>query len=157
MSTASTMNTDSRSESRQFCTFLLGENRMGLDVLCVQEVVRTLRLTPVPLAHPAVRGLMNLRGQIVTAIDLRTRLDLPQPAGEIPPISIVVQTGDGPVSLLVDEIGDVVEVTEDQLEPPPDTLSSRNRELILGAYKLPEKLLVILDHERVVTLPAAST
>src|ERR671927_111898 len=107
---------------RQYCTFYLDGHYFGLDVLRVQEIIRHQEMTRVPLASPVVRGLINLRGQIVTAIDLRRRLDLPdRPAGQLP-VNVVVQTDDGAVSLLVDEIGDVVEVSDRQFEPPPETL-----------------------------------
>ena len=111
------------SANHQYCTFYLGEQCYGLDVLNVQEIVRSQPLTRVPLAHPMVRGLINLRGQIVTAIDLRRRLDLPARDDERESVNVVVQTDDGAVSLLVDEIGDVLEVTEEQFERPPETLA----------------------------------
>jgi purine-binding chemotaxis protein CheW len=101
-----------------------------------------------------VRGLINLRGQIVTAIDLRERLALPSRSDDHVPINVVVQTDDGAVSLLVDEIGDVLEVTEEQFERPPETVNGASRDLIQGAYKLANRLLVILDPELVVSLPA---
>lgn len=141
--------------SRQYCTFYLGDQCFGLDVLKVQEIVRYQPLTHVPLAHPMVRGLINLRGQIVTAIDLRERLNLPARLEEFEPVNMVVQTDDGAVSLLVDEIGDVLEVTEDQFERPPETLPGAARDLIQGAYKLADRLLVILDLEQVISLPVA--
>ncbi|MBC7821533.1 MAG: chemotaxis protein CheW [Planctomycetaceae bacterium] len=137
---------------QQFCTFYLGEQCYGLDVLRVQEVVRSQPLTRVPLAHPAVRGLINLRGQIVTAIDLRRRLNLPELAAITEPVNIVVQSDDGAVSLLVDEIGDVLEVSQEQFELPPETLQGAAREFIQGAYKLSDRLLVILDPERIVSV-----
>lgn len=138
--------------SQQFCTFYLGEQCYGLDVLKVQEVIRSQPLTRVPLAHPAVRGLINLRGQIVTAIDLRRRLDLPELSGNNEPVNIVLQTDDGAVSLLVDDIGDVLEVSQEQFELPPETLQGAAREFIQGAYKLSDRLLVILDPERIVSI-----
>jgi purine-binding chemotaxis protein CheW len=141
------------SASRQYCTFYLGEQCFGLDVLKVQEIVRPQPLTRVPLAHPVVQGLINLRGQIVTAIDLRRRLELPERDESCDPVNVVVQTDDGAVSLLVDEIGDVLEVTQQQFERPPETLQAASRELIQGAYKLPDRLLVILDPELVVSVP----
>jgi purine-binding chemotaxis protein CheW len=141
------------SASKQFCTFYLGRQCFGLDVLKVQEIVRHQPLTRVPLAHPMVRGLINLRGQIVTAIDLRERLDLPPRDDGSEPVNVVVQTDDGAVSLLVDEIGDVLEVTEQHFERPPETLQGSAREQIHGAYKLSDRLLVILDPELIVTVP----
>jgi purine-binding chemotaxis protein CheW len=139
--------------SQQFCTFFLGQQCFGLDVLKVQEIVTQQPMTLVPLAHPMIRGLINLRGQIVTAIDLRCRLELPPLSADLEQVNIVVQTDDGTVSLLVDKIGDVLEVTADQFERPPETLKGVARELIRGAYKLPDCLLVILDTDLVVSLP----
>src|SRR5262245_46354614 len=98
-------------------------------------------MTRVPLAHPVVRGLMNLRGQIVTALDLRRRLELPERPDDESPVNVVVQADDGAVSLLVDEIGDVLEASDDQFERPPETLRGVARELIRGTYKLPDRLL----------------
>lgn len=139
--------------SHQYCTFYLGDQCFGLDVVRVQEIVRSQPLTLVPLAHPMVRGLINLRGQIVTAIDLRARLALPPRMESHESVNVVVQTDDGAVSLLVDEIGDVLEATEEHFERPPETLQGAARDLIQGAYKLTDRLLVILDSELVVSLP----
>jgi purine-binding chemotaxis protein CheW len=133
---------------RQLCTFFVDGHYFGLDVLKVQEIIRAQEMTRVPLAPSVVRGLINLRGQIVTAIDLRRRLDFNDRPADQEPINVIVQTDDGAVSLLVDEIGDVLEVSESLFERPPDTLQSKARELILGAYKLPDRLLLILDPER---------
>ena len=141
------------SAGHQYCTFYLGDQYFGLDVLKVQEIVRHQPLTKVPLADEMVRGLINLRGQIVTAIDLRRRLDLPEFTEDRDPVNVVVQTDDGAVSLLVDEIGDVLEVSEEDFERPPETLQGSSRELIRGVYKLDGKLLVILDPELIVTVP----
>jgi len=141
------------SATHQYCTFYLGDQYFGLDVLKVQEIVRQQPLTRVPLAHAMVRGLINLRGQIVTAIDLRRRLDMPEFTEDHEPVNVVLQTDDGAVSLLVDEIGDVLEVSEADFERPPETLQASSRDLIRGAYKLDGKLLVILDPELIVTVP----
>lgn len=143
--------------SRQYCTFFLGDQCYGLDVLNVQEIVRPQALTRVPLAHPMIRGLINLRGQIVTAIDLRTRLGLPARESCNESVNVVIQTDDGSVSLLVDEIGDVLEVTERQFERPPETLRGSVRDLIRGAYKLPDRLLIVLDPELIVSVPSVNS
>lgn len=140
------------SDARQFCTFYLGDDFFGVDVRRVQEVLRHQQQTRVPLAPKMIRGLINLRGQIVTALDLRCRLGLGEPAEDTIPINVVVRTEDGPVSLLVDEIGDVVEVTDDDFEPPPETVKGIARELVVGTYKLPDRLLLILDTDKTVNL-----
>lgn len=139
-------------ETRQFATFFLDGLFFGVEVLKVQEVIRYQEMTRVPLALPVVSGLINLRGQIVTAIDLRRRLRLRErPAGELP-MNVVVRTDDGALSLLVDEIGDVLEVAVDQLERAPETVDARARELLRGVSKLDGRLLLILDTERTVNL-----
>ncbi len=111
-------------------------------------MIRSLDMTRVPLAPAVVSGLINLRGQIVTAVDLRRRLELePQPAAMLA-MNVVVRSEDGAVSLLVDEIGDVVEVEEDTFEPPPETLRGSVRTMILGVHKLNDRLMHVLDIEK---------
>ncbi|HWR14510.1 MAG TPA: chemotaxis protein CheW [Terriglobales bacterium] len=136
------------SATQQFCTFLLDGLFFGVEVEKVQEVIRHQETTRVPLANRAVGGLINLRGQIVTALDLRRRLELAERDRGVVPMNVVVRSDDGAVSLLVDEIGDVVEVQENEFEPPPDTLQGMAREMIRGAYKLKTRLLLVLDTER---------
>src|SRR5688572_22318959 len=143
-------------DSKQFCTFFLNGLFFGVEVLKVQEVIRYQTMTPVPLASRTIQGLINLRGQIVTAIDLRHRLELPPRTGEELPMNVVVRTDEGAVSLLVDEIGDVVEIQDDIFERPPETLRGVARELVTGVYKLKERLLLILDTEKTVNLTANS-
>src|SRR5215470_2424031 len=121
---------------QQFCSFFVDGLRFGVDVQKVQEVVPYQEMTPVPLAPPMVRGLLNLRGQIVTGIDLRQRLELPdRPTGSLP-TNVVLRGEDSPVSFLVDEIGEVIEVDADACEQPPETLQGPVRELIQAVYPL---------------------
>jgi len=132
-------------KTQQLCTFYLEKLMFGVPLEKVQEVIRYLEITEIPLAPRVISGLMNLRGQIVTGVDLRSRLDLaPRPA-EMQPMNVVIRSSDGAVSLLVDEIGDVVEVTEDSFERPPETLQGKVREVILGVHKLDKHLLHVLD------------
>jgi len=139
-------------ESVQLSTFFLDGLFFGVEVMRVQEVIRCQEMTRVPLAPRVVSGLINLRGQIVIAIDLRRRLELAERPREALPTNVVVRTEDGVVSLLVDAIGDVVEVDSGSFERPPDTLAGVARELISGAYKLPDRLLLVLDADRAVDL-----
>src|SRR3954464_8220425 len=113
----------------QYCTFYLDGHYFGLDVLKVQEIIRYQEMTRIPLAPPVIRGLINLRGQIVTAIDLRRRLDLPDRPADQPPGHVVVRTDHGAVSFLVDDVGDVMVVDEALFERPPETLKGSSREL----------------------------
>jgi purine-binding chemotaxis protein CheW len=134
--------------SRQFCTFYLYNLMFGVSLERVQEVIRYLELTEIPLAPRVVSGLMNLRGQIVTGIDLRRRLDLPEREEGKHPMNVVIRSTDGAVSLLVDDIGDVVEVTDESFERPPETLQGKVRDVIVGVHKLDKQLLHVLDTDR---------
>jgi purine-binding chemotaxis protein CheW len=135
-------------QTSQFCTFYLDKLLFGVELKTVQEVIRSLEVTQVPLAPAVVSGLLNLRGQIVTAVDLRRRLELdPRPPG-LPAMNVVVRSEDGAVSLLVDEIGDVVEVEETTFEQPPETLRGTVRTIITGVHKLNNRLMLVLDTEK---------
>jgi purine-binding chemotaxis protein CheW len=136
------------SSNQQLCTFTVDGLFLGVDVHEVQEVIRYQEMTQVPLSSPVVRGLINLRGQIVTAIDLRRRLELPDRPADHRPMNVVLRTDEGPVSFLVDDIGDVVDVEAAHFERPPETLTGAARELISGAYKLNDRLLVTFDAQR---------
>src|SRR5262249_56860285 len=126
----------------------------GVEVAHIQEILRAQQLTPVPLAPPLVRGLMNLRGQIVTAIDLRRRLGLADRPPEDEPTNVVVHAGVGVVSLLADSVGDVIVVPAGAIERPPETLRGPGRELTRGASKLQDRLLLVLDTAALVRLGA---
>ena len=134
----------------QFTTFTVGGHLFGIEVENVQEVIRYQPMTRVPLAPPSVGGLINLRGQVITAVDLRHRLEMPARAADELPMNVVVRTDDGAVSLLVDQIGEVVHAAADDFEPPPETLIGATRALIRGAYKLDSQLLLALDVTRAV-------
>jgi purine-binding chemotaxis protein CheW len=135
-------------QTHQFCTFYLDKLMFGVELEKVQEVIRYLEITEIPLAPRVVSGLMNLRGQIVTGIDLRRRLDLTDRPKEMHPMNVVIRSTDGAVSLLVDDIGDVVEVTEESFECPPETLQGKVREVILGVHKLEKQLMHVLNTEK---------
>jgi purine-binding chemotaxis protein CheW len=138
--------------TKQLCTFSVGDGYFGIPVEQVQEVVRPQPITPVPLAPKVVRGLISLRGQILTAIDLRQRLGLGEASDQTKLMNVVVRTDESPVSFLVDEIDEVLDVNEDSFEAPPETLQGDMRELIGGAYKLENRLLLALSTERTIYL-----
>jgi purine-binding chemotaxis protein CheW len=139
-------------EMRQLATFTVDTLLFGIEVHKVQEVIRYQEMTAVPLAAHGAAGLINLRGEVVTAIDLRTRLGLPpRPVGAMP-MNVVVRVDDEPISLLVDSIGDVAQVSTDQFEEPPETMTGPGRGLVLGAYKLDTQLLLALDVARAVDI-----
>lgn len=107
------------SQTRQFCTFYLNKLLFGVELQKVQEVMRHMELTEIPLAPQVIAGLMNLRGQIVTAVDLRRRLEMDARTDKATPMNVVIRSADGAISLLVDAIGDVVEVDDESFERPP--------------------------------------
>jgi purine-binding chemotaxis protein CheW len=142
--------------SRQYCSFHVADLFFGVEVQVVQEVIRYQEMTQVPLAAREVGGLINLRGQIVTAIDLRRRLGLPdRPAGTLP-MNVIIRTDDAAVSLLVDEIGDVLELDTATFEPSPETLRGVTRELVSGVHKLPGGLLLLLDTTKAIDCTATA-
>jgi purine-binding chemotaxis protein CheW len=130
---------------QQFCTFFLADQFFGVPVQQVQEVIRYQEMTRVPLVPPVIRGLINLRGQIVMAVDLRRRLGLKDRTDGELPMNVVVRTDEGAVSFLVDEIGDVLEVEESCFEPPPGNVRGKVRAVILGVHKLSGHLMHVLD------------
>jgi purine-binding chemotaxis protein CheW len=134
--------------SRQYATFEVADQLFGIDVAKVQEVLRFREYTRVPLAPAAVGGLFNLRGQVIAAVDLRVQLGLPPQDLDEPVMKVIVRTDDEAVSLLVDRIGEVVELDDDSIERTPDTLRGPTRELIAGTFKLDDRLMLALDVRR---------
>ena len=132
---------------RQFCSFRLGDLLMGIEVERVQEVLRFHGATPVPMSPPTISGLINLRGQIITAVDLRSRASLPPRVDDNDAMNIVLSEDSGSLSFVVDMVGDVIEVDESVFEEPPQTLKGDSRRLIRGAYKLEDELLLVIDTE----------
>jgi purine-binding chemotaxis protein CheW len=145
--------------SEQLCTFWLNNIYFGINVQHVQEVIRSQGITRVPLAPPDVCGLINLRGQIITVIDLQKRLDigtqeilsdslLKHESG----FNIVVYFDNEVVSLLVDDVGDVLEFSENTFQLPPATLKGRMRQVLAGAYPLTEGFLLVVDIEKILNI-----
>jgi len=128
-----------------YVTFTIGAGLYGVDVQRVQEALRAQARTRVPLAPRGVSGLVNLRGQVVLTVDLRPRLGIDPLDGDAEQMMVVVQVGGETVSLLVDEIGDVVDVEPGRVEAPPDTLDPAIRPLIRSACTLDDRLLLVLD------------
>jgi purine-binding chemotaxis protein CheW len=128
-----------------FCTFFLADYFCGIEVERVQEVIRHQSMTRIPLAPARIRGLINLRGQIVTAIDPRTQFGLPPRAPETLPMNVVVRCDDGAVSLLVDEIDEVIDVGRETFAAPPHNIAESMRGLLRGVHKLRDRLLLVLD------------
>ena len=141
--------------TRQYATFEVAGQLFGVEVETVQEVLSFSEYTAVPLSSPAVGGLFNLRGQVIAAVDLRVQLGLPARDFDGPAMNVIVRTDDESVSLLVDRIGEVVELDDDAFEPPPDTLTGPSRDLITGTFKLDGRLMLALDTARAVDTTGA--
>lgn len=140
----------------QLCTFFLNGVYFGIDVLKVQEVIRYPEITSVPLAPVDICGLINLRGQIITVVDLKRRLEMAEndtdrTSDEKLNFNIVLDTNSELVSLLVDDVGDVVEVDDSNFESTPATLKGKIRHLVEGTYKFADSFLLVLDTEKILT------
>lgn len=140
-------------EPSQYCTFWVDGLFFGVAVAGVQEVLRYQQLTVVPSAPEAIQGLINLRGQIVTAVDLRCRLGLPARAETALPMNVIVRSRGEVVSLLVDDIGDVITATNEdgtvlELEPTPANVPSVVQDVVSGVLALPDAILLVLDADR---------
>lgn len=130
---------------RQLATFKLDERLYGVDVSRVQEALRLHSATPVPHAPRAVAGLVNLRGQVVLLVDLRARLGREPFGPDDEPMMMVVNIDGEPVSLLVDQVGDVLELDDDTFGPPPPTLEASLQDVVTGVYSMDDGLLLALD------------
>ena len=135
----------------QLCGFKIGNGFYAISVLEVQEVIRPQPLTHVPSAPDYVRGLINLRGQIVTAISLRSLFGLKDDHRD-EYMNIIVRSGDSLYSLIVDEILDVIDVEDSTFENTPETLDEKIKRFINGVYKLDHKLLILLDLEKILNV-----
>jgi len=136
----------------QYCTFYLDNKHFGIPMLDVQEVMLQQVLSPVPLASSVVRGLMNLRGNIVLSIDMRRRLGLPETATEQESIQIITQGPSGLVGWMVDQMGEVAELDPALGEIPPGTVAAASRELMTSVFQLETGLLMVLDGERILEM-----
>ena len=137
-------------DTRLYATFSLGGEIFGVDALQVQEIVRFQKMTPVPHSPDYILGLINLRGQIVTALDLRRRLSGEHIEISEDSMNFILNTPAGVCSIIVDDVGDVLEIEASRMEAPPETMSKRLREYVKQISKLDDRLLCILDIDRIV-------
>ena len=142
-------------DHRDYVTMSIGSQMFGIPVLKVQDVLGPQQITRVPLAPPEVAGSLNLRGRIVTAIDVRRRLALPARAAENPGMSVVCDHKGELYSLIVDSVGEVLSLPGDAYERNPTTLDPRWREVSGGIYRLQGKLLVVLEVARMLEFKRA--
>ena len=143
----------------QCCTFYVNGCFFGVNVLRVREVIRYQKMTQVPLAPDTIQGLINLRGEIVTAIDLRKMVDPDKSFKPVDtdPMNVVVRVNGEVVSLLVHEIGDVITIDTAHLEEPPNTISESTRKLVDSVYKIKDKLMLVLNVDATIQTQAEMT
>lgn len=141
---------DIEARSKDFLTIIIAEQRFGIPVLQVQDVLREQAVTKIPLAPPEVAGSLNLRGRIVTAIDVRKRLDLPPKKDGASSMSVVVEHNNELFSLIIDRVGDVLSLENDLFEKSPSTLDPAWKEISTGIYQLEKELLVIMDVSKLI-------
>lgn len=134
--------------SRDFVTMTIADQLFGIPVLQVQDVLGPQKITRIPLAPPEVAGSLNLRGRIVTAIDVRLRLGLTRRAADKPGMSIVVDLKGELYSLIIDNVGEVLSLSNRDFERNPPTLDPRWREVSIGIYRLNNQLMLVLDVNR---------
>ncbi len=136
-------------EVLQFATFRLNSEIFGINILQVQEIQLPQEITPVPRAQPYVLGLISLRGQIVTLIDLRKRLRMDTRRAIDHPYHVVVKTPQTIACFEVDEIGDVINVSLGEYRPPPDSVHAVDRGFLDGVYSMPDGILSVLKVDAV--------
>ncbi len=140
---------------KQCCTFYVNGLFFGVDVLKVQEVIKSQAMTSIPLSPEEINGLINLRGEIVTAIDMRTLLKSHKKGDSSEdPMNVVIITDGNPISLQVDAVGDVIDINPDRMEPPPETLDDNVKKLVESVYKLDDKLMLILNVDSAIDIKA---
>lgn len=151
----STSTVASTRTAEQYCTFWVADLFFGVSVDEVQEVLRHQPMTPVPRAHEAVTGLINLRGQIVTAVDLRKRLGLPARPVDQVPMNVIVRSRGEVVSLLVDDIGDVIDTAGVDAQPAPSNMPRDVQDVVREVRPLPDAILLVLEADRAVDVSTA--
>lgn len=133
----------------RWCSFAVADLECALPARDIEEVVRHMVVTPVPLAGPAVRGIAQLRGRVMPVLDLRRCLGLADREAGTVPMHLIVRTADGPLSLEVDRIHEVIDVDHGSLEPPPETLAPAIRDLLAGTFATADRLILLIELEQV--------
>jgi purine-binding chemotaxis protein CheW len=152
------LDASNRNESlHEFVTMTIAGQIFGIPVLSVRDVSAAQRITQVPLAAPEIAGSLNLRGRIATAIDMRRRLGAAPRDSAEPTMSVVVECDGELYSLIVDEVGDVLGISQNAYEPNPVTLDPKWRDISGGLYRLDGKLLIVLEVERLIGALAGKT
>ncbi|MCD6073162.1 MAG: Chemotaxis protein CheW [Rhodospirillales bacterium] len=143
-------------DHKDFVSFTVAGQMFGISVLEVQDILVPTKIASVPLAKPEIRGSINLRGRIVTVIDVRSRLGLPkrEPGTSGRQMGVTVETGHDLYTLLVDEVGDVISLKTSLLEPNPSTLDAVWRDFAAGVFRVDNRLMVVLDVQHMLEINA---
>lgn len=142
---------DNSGQPRQLVSFLLGEEEYAVDILCVQEIIRPTRITPVPNAPEFVEGVLNLRGKVIPVINLRRRLGLPESATSRLSRIVVTDLPPNTLGFMVDAVSEVIRVPLDRIDPPPAGAMGQVDSYVQGVAKLDGRLLMILELARLIT------
>ena len=143
-------------DGRQYLTFALGAEEYGVEILKVQEIKGYSAITPIPNTPSYVKGVMNLRGSIIPIVDLRAKLSMPETAYNQFTVIIVVRVGAKTVGVVVDAVSDVLNIPLKDIQPTPDFGSQVYARFISGLAKAGERLVVLLDIEKVLAAEGAA-
>jgi purine-binding chemotaxis protein CheW len=135
----------------QLVTFSIGEEEFGVDILKVQEIIRTMEITKVPRAQAFVEGVINLRGKVIPIIDLRRRFGLSSKAHDKHTRIIVIEINNMIVGFVVDSVSEVLRIPSGTVEPPPPVVAGVDSEYISGVGKLQDRLLILLDLDKLLS------
>ncbi len=142
----------SNKNQEEFVTFTIDKQLFGVPILKVQDILKPDKIASIPLAAPEIRGSINLRGRIVTVIDVRVRLGMPASVDTSESMGVTVELHQDLYTLLVDSIGDVMALGINQLERNPSTLDPKWRDFANGIYRLEDNLMVVLDVEKLLDI-----
>jgi purine-binding chemotaxis protein CheW len=151
------VNTENYAEMLQLVSFKIGSEEFGVDILKVQEINRLVQITQVPNAPSFIEGVMNLRGKVVPIVNLRKRFGLPLKEYDKNTRIIVVDLNGKTVGFIVDSVSEVLRVSKNVVEPPPELVSGIDSEYITGIAKLEDRLLILLDLEKILTVEEKQT
>ncbi len=138
-------------ELLQLVTFSIGEEEFGVDILKVQEIIRTMEITKVPRAPEFVEGVINLRGKVIPIIDLRRRFGLTSKEHDKHTRIIVIEINNMIVGFVVDSVSEVLRIPASTVEPPPPVVAGMESDYISGVGKLQDRLLILLDLDRLLS------
>jgi len=141
----------SDSDLMQLVTFRIGVEEFGVEILRVQEIIRSLEITKVPNAPDIVDGIINLRGRVIPIVDLRKKFNLPSAGRTKDTRIIVVNIKEQTVGFVVDAVSEVFRLTSDNVEPPPPVIAGIDSDYIQGVGKVSNKLLILLDLDRLLS------